>query len=929
MHHTAAPSTTAGPTAPTEAPTRSWAEDATESSGTTVCRAIVLAVVGTAVVVTVVSRVTGVIVARGHAAEHLAHKTPEALERARAAHYHVMHAGHNPMVALLVAALQTTAGLGDVTTVAAHSPALETLANSLDFLALQIPLPGGIQAAWFGAGAVLSDAEHKFAGSLFAVAIASLALAALHAPVVLYARARILAALSDEDETKERINRIRQQRGLPEDTSVTRRSAGKPPDLYDSAMASFPRLELWLLLLIFQGMATSTSAVLAEEDARPSLRYAAGAMLTLLCLLIAAIAAFVAQHTRGPGASSKFTKVVLKDEILHLWQDHEVLDLSDHLDVKTRSMSCYRERRTVYGDYYSGFTTRWGLFFTPFRPVGGAPWGMVIMLTQRALVGICIGSLSGDEQHIQNAQIVVLMILYALLGTYFIALHPFVRVRTNRTEGVLALLVFVFLATCLYTIAADGSHSKDTVTAALVSLVALALALRIYFMVHATVDRLQKIGGTAGLARRMSIALHAKDVRERRHIRKRKEQREAERAREMQARHRNHKRRREGAEVIVFKAREMEGDAEIMAELWPGEQGSAQPLRRSSSRSNGSNRSRGSQQPGHVRAPVMRGTEAARRTSARRRWKAVRTTMSVGRALHGAAERGKHARLLAKFESECGEPQQQPQPAQGRSRRLRRPTSMPSMITHVKKEKEKAADLVTAPVEAAPGPRKGMARTSSVPTGLRGRKQSTTRRKLSHARGNDGGTGDTKRKLSSASSFVILQKDRGGRRNATLESAGRRFPISMQVQARKRKFTEVQQRKKRLQRAEATVRQLRPVSQLRRPSSMGRLKALLEREQHGNLATVGEWQQPPKKSKRKKRGTMAQSMSRRERARVMKKKHKQRRSQIRKKKKKKTTMQGTGYVGAAAVALKMHLNHDTIYTRPTWGGGKHKEKIVI
>ena len=97
--------TTAAPTATTEAPTLSWAEDAAQGE-TATCRAVVLAVIGTAVVVTVVSRIAGVIVARGHAAEHLEHQTPEALERARAAHYHVMHAGHNPMVALLVAALQ-------------------------------------------------------------------------------------------------------------------------------------------------------------------------------------------------------------------------------------------------------------------------------------------------------------------------------------------------------------------------------------------------------------------------------------------------------------------------------------------------------------------------------------------------------------------------------------------------------------------------------------------------------------------------------------------------------------------------------------------------------------------------------------------------------------------------------------------------------
>ncbi len=44
--------------------------------------------------------------------------------------------------------------------------------------------------------------------------------------------------------------------------------------------------------------------------------------------------------------------------MLHLWQDHEVLAYTDRSSAKreerTTKMSCYRERRTVYGDYYSG-----------------------------------------------------------------------------------------------------------------------------------------------------------------------------------------------------------------------------------------------------------------------------------------------------------------------------------------------------------------------------------------------------------------------------------------------------------------------------------------------------------------------------------------------------------------------------------------------
>ena len=117
-------------------------------------------------------------------------------------------------------------------------------------------------------------------------------------------------------------------------------------------------------------------------------------------------------------------------------------------------------------------------------------------------MGFCIGALSGDEAHIQNAQIIVLMALYALLAGYFLLLHPFVRTRTNWTEGFLAVFVFLFLSVCLYTIASDDGEGekKDGVTAALVALVVLALALRVWFMLHASVGRLAKLGPSTRFA---------------------------------------------------------------------------------------------------------------------------------------------------------------------------------------------------------------------------------------------------------------------------------------------------------------------------------------------------------------------------------------------------------------------------------------------
>ena len=108
--------------------------------------------------------------------------------------------------------------------------------------------------------------------------------------------------------------RIRGRRGLSKDPTVARRrSAGKPPDLYDSAINTYPRLELWLLLLVFQGMATATAAVLADPEALPELRRTAGAVLGLLLVLLATIGNFIYRHTRGADASSRFERVVLKD----------------------------------------------------------------------------------------------------------------------------------------------------------------------------------------------------------------------------------------------------------------------------------------------------------------------------------------------------------------------------------------------------------------------------------------------------------------------------------------------------------------------------------------------------------------------------------------------------------------------------------------
>ena len=195
---------------------------------------------------------------------------------------------------------------------------MRKIGDATDFMSLQLPLPAPVRVAWLGdeqlhADAPLPQAVRKFAGSLFWIGVVAGAMAAAHVPTLLLARARIRAMLADEDETKARINRLRRKQGLSEDHNTERRSARRPPDLWDSALSTFPRYELWLCLLVFQGLAASSSAVLravpvgspAYERA-PWLVPAAAAALAALGAALAAVACFVGRHTRGAGANAAF-----------------------------------------------------------------------------------------------------------------------------------------------------------------------------------------------------------------------------------------------------------------------------------------------------------------------------------------------------------------------------------------------------------------------------------------------------------------------------------------------------------------------------------------------------------------------------------------------------------------------------------------------
>ena len=318
---------------------------------------------------------------------------------------------------------------------------MRDIGDATDFMSLQLPLPPPISIAWLGdeklyGDAPLPKAVYKFAGSLFWIGVVAGAMTAVHVPLLLLARARIRAMLADEDETKARINRLRRKQGLSEDHNTERRSARRPPDLWDSSLSTFPRYELWLCLLVFQGLAASSSAVLrtipvgspAYERA-PWLVPAAAAALIALGAALVVVACFVGRHTRGAGANAAFVTayVPLKEKKKDGTRPSDVrpatkrvqmwVDRPSYLgESAVRARSVYRLRTTVTGEVWTGFVARWGLAFASFRPAdvscgggagGGAPWGLCALLLHRTLVGLAIGALGGEARKV--GQVIILM----------------------------------------------------------------------------------------------------------------------------------------------------------------------------------------------------------------------------------------------------------------------------------------------------------------------------------------------------------------------------------------------------------------------------------------------------------------------------------------------------------------------------------------
>ena len=616
------PSPTARPTAapsgspsasPSHAPTAkpTWSEIAKASqSASPIVGIVVGAICGAAVLWTVVSKAAGSVLARGEEAkatqieEEAARKgvvaffalanvaATAARARARSVQLRILHTTHLPAVALLIAAVQTVGMLGDITVVANAAPALEILTNALGWASLSMPLPTPLHAYWLGGGnngtgasnvwlldkdslsrAVASTTTaESFLGVLFYTGAVLVGMLLVHIPIIIIIRHRIRDDLADEDKVMRYQSRRRDRRRGGGHTTkrkptatphplAARPSSERPPDLRDHMLSSFPRYENWLILLVFQGLAQSSTAVLANHDQSAShgLQMLAGVVLALLVGFIAAVFLFLFINARGERAqyvelddtgtlvdpNKKKKKKKEKPKAKAKDPDDDGIEEEEEELSETTFMwidalnppagaldaaSCYRQRKDVFGRRWDGFVTRWAVLFASFRP-GGAwcgrtPIGLVVLLVHRFLVGVCVSAFGGDSTQAQATQVASLLVLYLLFSGYLYYNQPFMHRQTNVTEATVSMMVCVFCLVCVVLIGvADDtggtSAPEDEITGVLVAIVVLAVALRLYKMLHASASRFDHVKHTME-AVKSGFDLHEADERERQAISMRK-----------------------------------------------------------------------------------------------------------------------------------------------------------------------------------------------------------------------------------------------------------------------------------------------------------------------------------------------------------------------------------------------------------------------
>ena len=380
----------------------------------------------------------------------------------------------DPAIALFVTFLQTAAAMGEVRCVRETVPVLRDLAGWLSWAMLDLPVPGGmrVNATASGETEETVDAQNGFIAAGFWMCALSLLAVIAHVPVWFAARSRVRHELRlDKDAFGAgAAGEFADLKGEDLDADETL-PQDRPPTLADKGMNSFPKVELFLVLLGYQGISEGSSAVLFRSAASvrgTALRVVAGLVFLLVPVgFWVFVAWFVWKHTRGPGARSvcisqarrtKGTDDCFEHGFLcfckkkdHTGERRKAAQRRRWVDKQPRSMGSnigafrpladargYRYREDEHGRFWSGFTERWGVlwcFFAPSKAWGGAPAGLLVLLLHRCLIGVVIGALDGADIETQRTQTTAMLVLFALAAVYIACAKPFLLRQANFGEG--------------------------------------------------------------------------------------------------------------------------------------------------------------------------------------------------------------------------------------------------------------------------------------------------------------------------------------------------------------------------------------------------------------------------------------------------------------------------------------------------------------
>ena len=217
-------------------------------------------------------------------------------------------------------------------------------------------------------------AEKGFAGQMFWLNTILAALALVHGPLAWYSQRRIRAKMAEEDEDAqyEQLEKLVEletaappkaagpggdgdgdgETDFEKAVAAGRNTADRSPDIWDKLLHTAPRLELYALLLLYQGVCQKTAAVLGHAQ-YVGTGYVVGAVFVFLLYPVGLL--FYVHHVlkngagRGAHAHASLEDVVVKEgepPVLH-WVDHP----------GTAKHERRHHHRTQHGRYYSPSTT--------------------------------------------------------------------------------------------------------------------------------------------------------------------------------------------------------------------------------------------------------------------------------------------------------------------------------------------------------------------------------------------------------------------------------------------------------------------------------------------------------------------------------------------------------------------------------------------